>query len=195
VLDRWAQRLPPDKRLSRAQSSVAVSLLLANAWFCPDPPRVWPPAQEGRAIWARYLLASELAATSGITVGAMLACTAFSWAIEESRDRPYIITALSPLGTSSISFMGMLIASELAQDALVHVILVREACLSPTMRVLSRASRSFLSAKLYPNIFGSAAAGVSFALSMLASSSLTAGFAFSSGRLSPYFRDRNFTSS
>ena len=98
--------------------------------------------------------------------------------------RPYVIQAYTRTD-SSIGFMGILVVSELLQDALVQVLLLQEWIFSKERRVLSADARRFLDSTLHPPIFSSTQALEAFLLPLLASTAFTGSFVWAVARL-PY---------
>ena len=135
-------------------------------------------------MWARFITVSELAATSGITLSCMLICSLFMLAIDDRLERPHIVNSFTPLEGTSLGYMALLVVSEFAQDALLHVFLVHERFHPRAMKLLSDDGRKLLDAKLFPPIFTSRTALADFTLPLLASTSFTTGFMFAAPRLS-----------
>ena len=137
---------------------------------------------------------SDLAGTSGVTLGCMVACASMYLVLDEE-STPALVKAYTPAGALSFAFMGVLVISELLQDWLVAVVLIDERCMPRAMCALSEDSRELIYSKLLPPVFSSWAGFSDFMLPLLAAGSLTHAFVYSMTELYIYELSGEYNSS
>ena len=125
--------------------------------FSPPAPRTWPPGRKGRAVWRRFVTVTELATTSGIALACIIACSTLFAAADGdvSQMRP-AARAYMPLGERSLAYIGALVLSDLLQDFVIWLLLVKEHFVPPAKKALTADLRRYLNNKVYPPIFASA---------------------------------------
>jgi len=145
----------------------------------PRAPKEWHEVGvEGHALWARFVLINDMVATSGIAAGCVIMCAIFFVVEDNELNHPYVVQGYTPAGATSMFYMVLLVISELLQDWLLHMLLIRERCMPQRARMLSDSGRAFLDAKVKPPILASRRQFAQFVLPLFASTCMTTGFCF-----------------
>ena len=139
-------------------------------WFMPPKPRTWPDGREFEGAWRRYFVLADLSATTGTALGCLFGCTLLHFG---SSTPPPTALAYMPAGVLSLSFLALLVASELLQDLIYWMVFVQEFCIPPAWATLSPDARAVLKAKAQPPIFTSWQTFGSFMLPLVAAGATT----------------------
>lgn len=118
--DRYERRWPVVESNPTAREYCIRHVLLPG--LASRTPHTWPQGGEGGLLWRRFCCCTELAATTGTAIACLLGCVFLS-AVHPSAP---LLQVYMPVGALSRQFMMVFILSQLAQDALVKVMLVQE---------------------------------------------------------------------
>lgn len=137
-------------------------------WAEPHPPTHWCTdlsIPEARVMYRRFVTMLELQATTGICAGALAGCAAIA-AVADIGSIP-LLEVYMPACWLSLGFIFMLFISELLQDYLAYIVLVRESFRAPRWRLVSLDAKAYVKSRLYPPVFDSRAQLIKFALPLL----------------------------
>ena len=139
-----------------------------------DVPSEWRakfPGGEGAAVSRRWQIISFNRSTTSLTLGCLAAC-ALLHALSPEAERPLTLSVFMPVGTTSLGYMCILLALEMAQDQIIWALLMKESLLPTSWRVMTNTSREFLWSKRFPAVFSSSREMLAFVIPVVVGSSM-----------------------